>query len=125
MHLTKIRNLTFRNLSNTKLFTSIYRLFFLSVKELNYNKFIKLIQMNQMSVCSTLNHTTKVSVELDFAKICRICLKEGVMMSIFKVNVSKKIMACASIQVVNVSFINIRKKEINLIFILNVGLAKR
>lgn len=37
--------------------------------------------------------------ELDFTKICRICLNEGVMMSIFKVNVSKKIMACASIQV--------------------------
>ncbi|XP_072377159.1 uncharacterized protein [Diabrotica undecimpunctata] len=37
--------------------------------------------------------------ELDFQKICRVCLNEGVMMSIFKVNISKKLMACASIQV--------------------------
>ncbi|KAG5897250.1 hypothetical protein JTB14_013154 [Gonioctena quinquepunctata] len=38
-------------------------------------------------------------MEYDFDKICRICLKEGIMMSIFKVNVSKKMMACASVQV--------------------------
>lgn len=38
-------------------------------------------------------------VELDFEKICRICLNEGIMMSIFKVNVFKKMMACASVQV--------------------------
>lgn len=37
--------------------------------------------------------------KLDFTKICRVCLNEGIMMSIFKVNVSKKIMACASVQV--------------------------
>ncbi|XP_060517303.1 zinc finger protein ZFP2-like [Cylas formicarius] len=36
---------------------------------------------------------------LDFSKICRVCLGEGVMMSLFKVNVSKKLMSCASIQV--------------------------
>ncbi|CAH2008435.1 unnamed protein product [Acanthoscelides obtectus] len=35
----------------------------------------------------------------DFQRICRICMKEGMMMSIFKVNISKKIMACASVQV--------------------------
>lgn len=37
--------------------------------------------------------------QLDFSKICRICLMEGTMMSLFKVNMSKKIMACATIQV--------------------------
>lgn len=37
--------------------------------------------------------------QMDFQKICRICLNEGVMMSIFKVNISKKMMACASVQV--------------------------
>ncbi|XP_057671627.1 zinc finger protein 501-like [Diorhabda carinulata] len=36
---------------------------------------------------------------LDFQKICRVCLNEGVMMSIFKVNISKKLMACANVQV--------------------------
>lgn len=41
----------------------------------------------------------KPDAELDFSKICRVCLKEGVMMSIFKVNVSKKMMSCASVQV--------------------------
>ncbi|KAJ8978009.1 hypothetical protein NQ317_002771 [Molorchus minor] len=38
-------------------------------------------------------------MELDFDKICRICLKDGIMMSIFKVNISKKMMSCASVQV--------------------------
>ncbi|KAK5646382.1 hypothetical protein RI129_004846 [Pyrocoelia pectoralis] len=38
-------------------------------------------------------------MELDFSKICRVCLNEGIMMSIFKVNVSKKMMACSSVQV--------------------------
>ncbi|CAG9825304.1 unnamed protein product [Phaedon cochleariae] len=37
--------------------------------------------------------------KLDFEKICRICMNEGTMMSIFKVNVSKKMMACAAVQV--------------------------
>lgn len=35
----------------------------------------------------------------DFNKICRVCLEDGNMMPIFKVGVSKKIMACASVQV--------------------------
>ncbi|KAJ8927673.1 hypothetical protein NQ314_019829 [Rhamnusium bicolor] len=38
-------------------------------------------------------------MELEFNKICRVCLNEGIMMSIFKVNISKKMMACASVQV--------------------------
>ena len=38
-------------------------------------------------------------MELNFEKICRVCLSEGVMMPIFKVNISKKLMACAAIQV--------------------------
>ncbi|KAB0797178.1 hypothetical protein PPYR_08172 [Photinus pyralis] len=38
-------------------------------------------------------------MELDFSKVCRVCLNEGIMMSIFKVNVSKKMMACSSVQV--------------------------
>lgn len=38
-------------------------------------------------------------MKLDFTKICRVCLNEGTMMSIFKVNVSKKMMSCASVQV--------------------------
>ncbi|XP_026461972.1 zinc finger protein 2-like [Ctenocephalides felis] len=37
--------------------------------------------------------------EMDFNKICRVCCSEGVMMSLFKVQMSKKLMACASIQV--------------------------
>ncbi|CAG9854528.1 unnamed protein product [Phyllotreta striolata] len=36
---------------------------------------------------------------LDFEKICRVCLNEGIMMSIFKVNISKKLMSLAPIQV--------------------------
>nr|CAH7724692.1 unnamed protein product [Callosobruchus chinensis] len=40
-----------------------------------------------------------LSETIDFQKICRICMKEGIMMSIFKVNISKKIMSCASVQV--------------------------
>lgn len=38
-------------------------------------------------------------MEYDFENICRVCMATGVMMSIFKVNISKKIMACASVQV--------------------------
>lgn len=38
-------------------------------------------------------------MELDFSKVCRVCLNEGKMMSIFKVNVSKKMMACSAVQV--------------------------
>ncbi|XP_044752332.1 zinc finger protein 79-like isoform X1 [Coccinella septempunctata] len=39
-------------------------------------------------------------MEYDFEKICRVCLvKSDEMMSLFKVNVSRKIMACASVQV--------------------------
>ncbi|KAJ8920964.1 hypothetical protein NQ315_015758 [Exocentrus adspersus] len=38
-------------------------------------------------------------MEIDFDTICRVCLNAGVMMSIFKVNISKKMMACASVQV--------------------------
>ncbi|XP_023020947.1 uncharacterized protein [Leptinotarsa decemlineata] len=38
-------------------------------------------------------------MEYDFQKICRICLNDGIMMSVFKVNISKKMMACASVQV--------------------------
>ncbi|KAK9872232.1 hypothetical protein WA026_017036 [Henosepilachna vigintioctopunctata] len=39
-------------------------------------------------------------MELNFEKICRVCLTEGeIMMSLFKVNVSRKIMSCASVQV--------------------------
>ncbi|KAL3281831.1 hypothetical protein HHI36_005031 [Cryptolaemus montrouzieri] len=39
-------------------------------------------------------------MEYDFDKVCRVCLTEGErMMSLFKVNVSRKIMACASVQV--------------------------
>uniref|UniRef100_A0A1B0GPM3 Uncharacterized protein n=1 Tax=Phlebotomus papatasi TaxID=29031 RepID=A0A1B0GPM3_PHLPP len=40
-----------------------------------------------------------MSVPLDFRKICRVCCLEGTMMSVFKVHISKKLMACASIQV--------------------------
>ncbi|XP_044742896.1 zinc finger protein 2 homolog [Chrysoperla carnea] len=38
-------------------------------------------------------------MEYDLENICRVCLSEGVMMSIFKVNISKKIMACSTVQV--------------------------
>lgn len=38
-------------------------------------------------------------MELDFNKICRVCMNEGVLMPIFKVHISKKMMACASVQV--------------------------
>ncbi|XP_017770782.1 PREDICTED: zinc finger protein 583-like [Nicrophorus vespilloides] len=38
-------------------------------------------------------------MELDFNKVCRVCVKEGQMMSIFKANVFKKLMTCASVQV--------------------------
>lgn len=41
----------------------------------------------------------RMSVPLDFRKICRVCCLEGTMMSVFKVHISKKLMACASIQV--------------------------
>ncbi|KAH1024095.1 hypothetical protein HUJ05_003651 [Dendroctonus ponderosae] len=37
--------------------------------------------------------------ELDFEKICRICLHQGTMMSLFKVSMFKKMMAIASVQV--------------------------
>lgn len=59
-------------------------------------------------------------MELDFAKICRVCLNEGLMMSIFKVNVSKKMMACASVQVnTNKLFVLLNNNACD------VGLAKR
>ncbi|XP_022913647.2 zinc finger protein ZFP2-like [Onthophagus taurus] len=38
-------------------------------------------------------------MDLDLNKICRVCMKDGIMMPIFKVNVSKKLMSCASVQV--------------------------
>ncbi|XP_030761343.1 zinc finger protein 184-like [Sitophilus oryzae] len=38
-------------------------------------------------------------MELDFSKICRVCMDKGTMMSLFKVNMYKKMMACAAIQV--------------------------
>lgn len=37
--------------------------------------------------------------ELNFEKVCRICLGEGSMMSLFKVSMYKKMMAIASVQV--------------------------
>ncbi|XP_059607485.1 zinc finger protein OZF-like [Phlebotomus argentipes] len=40
-----------------------------------------------------------MSISLDFSKICRVCCLEGSMMSVFKVHISKKLMACAAIQV--------------------------
>ncbi|XP_065164537.1 zinc finger protein 782-like [Atheta coriaria] len=38
-------------------------------------------------------------MEIDIKKVCRVCLNKGNMMSVFKVNISKKIMSCASVQV--------------------------
>lgn len=38
------------------------------------------------------------NIETEISKICRACLKEGNMMSIFKVHINKKLMACASVQ---------------------------
>ncbi|XP_076271150.1 uncharacterized protein LOC143202987 [Rhynchophorus ferrugineus] len=38
-------------------------------------------------------------MDLDFSKICRVCMNKGNMMSLFKVNMFKKMMACASVQV--------------------------
>ncbi|GAB0098130.1 hypothetical protein DMENIID0001_138330 [Sergentomyia squamirostris] len=40
-----------------------------------------------------------MSIEYNFDKICRVCCEEGILMSVFKVHISKKLMACASIQV--------------------------
>lgn len=38
--------------------------------------------------------------EIDFTKICRVCCQEeSILLSIFKVHISKKLMHCTSIQV--------------------------
>lgn len=40
-----------------------------------------------------------LSTEEQISKICRVCMKEGTMMPIFKVQINRKIMSCASVQV--------------------------
>lgn len=43
--------------------------------------------------------------QLDFSKICRVCCQEGGVMSIFKVHISRKLMACTSVQVKEAFFV--------------------
>lgn len=37
--------------------------------------------------------------ELDFSNICRVCCMNGTLLSLFKVHLNRKLMACANITV--------------------------
>lgn len=37
--------------------------------------------------------------ELDFSKICRVCCLNGTLLSLFKVHLNRKLMACSNITV--------------------------
>lgn len=70
--------------------------------------------------------------EVDFSCVCRVCCTEGPTLPLFRVNLHRKVMACASVQVFSSfffllfwnTFVIYRKSKI-CFFLIDPGLAKR
>lgn len=63
------------------------------------------------------------SEDFDFSKICRVCCAtDSTTMTLFKVHISKKLMSCASVQVI--FFLVFHFSDLFIPIFLNLGLAK-